>query len=72
MHALSSFAIFTVFSVIKVAFGCHSGMCFFGKQKHVAAISCLKRAAYLGKLTATAGLSWLFFEALTDLICRTL
>ena len=23
-------------------------MCFFGKQKHVAAISCLKRASYLG------------------------
>ncbi|KAL0055485.1 hypothetical protein WJX82_001054 [Trebouxia sp. C0006] len=24
------------------------GMCFFGKQKHVAAISCLKKASYLG------------------------
>ena len=27
---------------------CVAGMCFFGKQKHVAAISCLKRASYLG------------------------
>ena len=25
-------------------------MCFFGKQKYVAAISCLKRAAYLGEI----------------------
>ena len=23
------------------------GMCFFGKKKHVAAVSCLKRASYL-------------------------
>ena len=23
------------------------GMCFFGKKKHVAAVSCLKRAGYL-------------------------
>ena len=28
---------------------CVTGMCFFGKQKYVAAISCLKRASYLGE-----------------------
>jgi Bardet-Biedl syndrome 4 protein len=25
------------------------GMCFFGKKRYIAAISCLKRALYLGK-----------------------
>ena len=28
---------------------CNAGMCFFGQQKHVAAISCLKKALYLGE-----------------------
>ena len=28
----------------------HIGMCFFGKSKNVAAISCLKRAVYLAPL----------------------
>ena len=39
---------------------CHTvsaGMCFFGKQKHVAAISCLKKAAYLGEWRSHAFLS---------------
>ena len=61
-----------VVGIITAAFGCCAGMCFFGKQKHVAAISCLKRAAYLGRLIAAAGLSWLFQGIDWVSICRTL
>lgn len=40
-HVVPAFALLNCLVV-------HAGMCFFGKQKYVAAISCLKKASYLG------------------------